>query len=94
MEELKVQNAEEVKKEENVKELATSADKKITNEKIESSLNYDTLSQEEKDAVDDFNKKHNQHLPITKSNVTIEFDKQPYCEPAAKAVITIEEEGE
>lgn len=57
MEELKVQNAEEVKKEENVKELATSADKKITNEKIESSLNYDTLSQEEKDAVDDFNKK-------------------------------------
>lgn len=28
--------------------------------------------------VDDFNKKHNKHLPITKSNVTIEFDKQPY----------------
>ena len=44
--------------------------------------------------VDDFNKKHNKHLPITKSNVTIEFDKQPYCEPAVKAVITIEEEGE
>ena len=44
--------------------------------------------------VDDFNKKHNKHLPITKSNVTIEFDKQPYCEPAAKAVITIEEAGE
>lgn len=44
--------------------------------------------------VDDFNKKHNKHLPIAKSNVTIKFDKQPYCEPTAKAVITINEEGE
>lgn len=44
--------------------------------------------------VDYFNKTHTDHLPVTKSNVTIEFDKQPYCEPTAKAIITIEEEGE
>ena len=44
--------------------------------------------------VDYFNKTHTDHLPVTKSNVIIEFDKQPYCEPTAKAIITIEEEGE
>lgn len=31
---------------------------------------------------------------VHKSDVKIEFDKQPYCEPTAKAIITIEEEGE
>ena len=41
--------------------------------------------------VDYFNKKYTNHLPVTKSNVTIEFDKQPYCEPVAKAVVVIEE---
>ncbi|MBR0350470.1 MAG: toxic anion resistance protein [Clostridia bacterium] len=30
---------------------------KVSNEKIEESLNYDLLTQEEKDAIDDFNKK-------------------------------------
>lgn len=44
--------------------------------------------------VDIFNKKHNKHLPITKSNVTIKLDKQPYDEPTVKAVITIDEEGD
>lgn len=57
--ELKVASAEDVKKEENVKELVESADKKITNEKIESSLNYDSLTKEEQQAIDDFNKKIN-----------------------------------
>ena len=33
-------------------------------------------------------------LPITKANVVINFDKQPYCEPAAYAVVTVEEEDE
>lgn len=41
--------------------------------------------------VDYFNKTYGGHLPVTKSNVTIEFDKQPYCEPVAKAVVVIEE---
>ena len=41
--------------------------------------------------VEYWNKRNTEHLPITKSNVTIEFDKQPYCEPTAKMVITIEE---
>ena len=33
-------------------------------------------------------------LPVTKANVVIDFDKQPYCEPTAYAVITVEEESE
>lgn len=52
--ELKIQNklSEETKE-----KLTSEASKKITNEKIEKSLNYDELSQEEKDAVDEFNEK-------------------------------------
>jgi hypothetical protein len=41
--------------------------------------------------VDNFNRINADHLPITKANVKIEFDHRPYCEPEAKAVITIEE---
>lgn len=41
--------------EEEVTELVTT--KNVTNEKIEESLNYDTLSNEEKKAVDEFNEK-------------------------------------
>lgn len=41
--------------------------------------------------VEYWNARNTKHLPITKSNVAIEFDKQPYCEPVAKMVITIEE---
>ena len=50
--ELKVEN--EVKKEE-VEELVQNSEK-VTNEKIEESLNYDALTEAEKKAVDEFNK--------------------------------------
>ena len=53
--ELKVQN--DVKKEE-IENLVEDS-KKVTEEKIEESLNYDLLSQEEKDAIEEFNKKIN-----------------------------------
>ena len=53
--ELKVEK--EVKKEE-VEELVENA-KKITNEEIEHSLNYDLLSEDEKRAIDEFNEKIN-----------------------------------
>ena len=43
------------KEDENIKELAEETGK-ITEEKIEKSLNYDELSKEEKKAIDDFNK--------------------------------------
>ena len=49
--ELKVEK--EVK--EDIKEIAEEG--KVTDERIESSLNYDTLSKEEKKAIDDFNEK-------------------------------------
>ena len=51
--ELKVEK--EVKKEE-VENLVENSEK-VTNEKIEESLNYDLLTQEEKDAIDEFNNK-------------------------------------
>lgn len=41
--------------------------------------------------VDNFNRTNADHLPITKANVKIEFEHRTYCEPEAKAVITIEE---
>lgn len=41
--------------------------------------------------VEYFNKNYKEHCPVTKLNVTIEFDKTPYCEPTPKAVVTIEE---
>ena len=55
MEELKVmQNAEEKKEVEN---LVKETNGKVTNEKIEESLNYDLLTEEEKAAIEEFNKK-------------------------------------
>ena len=51
--ELKVEK--EVKKEE-VENLVENSEK-VTNEKIEESLNYDLLTQEEKNAIDEFNNK-------------------------------------
>lgn len=55
MEELKVNK--EVNRNE-VESLAQES-KKVTDEKIEKSLNYDLLSQEEKDAIEEFNQKIN-----------------------------------
>lgn len=52
--ELKVQ--EEVKKEA-VDNIVKESNGKVTNEKIESSLNYDSLTSDEKEAIDEFNKK-------------------------------------
>ena len=53
MEELQVKK--EVKQED-VAQLVKEGEK-VTDEKIEKSLNYDTLTQEEKDAIEEFNKK-------------------------------------
>ena len=53
MEELKVQNKLSQKQ---VEEITVDA-KKVTDEKIEKSLNYEELSKEEKKAVDEFNAK-------------------------------------
>ena len=57
MENLELQVKKEVKKKEieNLVEEST----KVTEEKIEESLNYDLLSQEEKQAIDEFNQKIN-----------------------------------
>ena len=55
MGELELQVKKEVKEEE-VSNLVSESGK-VTNEKIEESLNYDSLTQEEKDAIDEFNKK-------------------------------------
>ncbi|MBQ9298500.1 MAG: toxic anion resistance protein [Clostridia bacterium] len=55
MEELELKVQKEVKAED-VEELVKES-KTVTDEKIEESLNYDMLSQEEKDAIDEFNKK-------------------------------------
>ena len=55
MENLELKVEQEVKKED-VEELVKDTEK-VTNEKIEESLNYDALSEAEKKAVDDFNKK-------------------------------------
>ena len=52
--ELKVE--QEVKKEE-VENIIGEGAEKVTEEKIEASLNYDALTQAEKDAIDEFNKK-------------------------------------
>ena len=57
MEELELKVNKEVNKAE-VESLAQES-KKVTDEKIEKSLNYDLLSQEEKDAIEEFNKKIN-----------------------------------
>ncbi len=55
MEGLELKVEKEVKEEE-VKDLVNSAEK-VTDEKIENSLNYDLLTAEEKAAIDDFNTK-------------------------------------
>lgn len=57
MENLELKVEKEIKKEE--VENLLEKDKKVTNEKIEESLNYDALSDEEKSAIDEFNKKIN-----------------------------------
>lgn len=57
MEELELKVNKEVNKAE-VESLVQES-KKVTDEKIEKSLNYDLLSQEEKDAIEEFNKKIN-----------------------------------
>ena len=53
MEELELKVNKELDKAE-VESLAQES-KKVTDEKIEKSLNYDLLSQEEKDAIEEFN---------------------------------------
>ena len=63
--ELKVESKKE---DEKVTELAESTGK-VTNEKIEKSLNYDELSKEEKEAVDEFNKK----LDVFDSTQVLQF---------------------
>ena len=67
MEGLELKVEKEVKKEE-VEELVNEG-KKVTNEKIEESLNYDSLTQEEKDAIDDFNKK----IDVTDSTQILQY---------------------
>ena len=62
--ELKVEN--KVAKE-NIESLA--GETKVTEEKIEDSLNYDTLTKEEKEAIDEFNRK----LDITDSTQVLQY---------------------
>ena len=67
MEELKVmESAAETKA---VESLVKEADGKVTNEKIEESLNYDLLSEQEKAAIDEFNKK----LDISDSTQVLQY---------------------
>ena len=61
MEGLELQVKKEVKKEEVEDLVKEGVAEKVTNEKIEKSLNYDTLTQEEKDAIEEFNKKIDIH---------------------------------
>ncbi len=68
MEELELKVAESAKKEE-VEGLLEETNGKVTDEKIESSLNYDTLTQEEKDAIDEFNKK----IDVTDSTQVLQY---------------------
>lgn len=53
MESLELKVEKEVKKE----EIENLVEEKVTEEKIEESLNYNLLSQQEKDAIEEFNKK-------------------------------------
>ena len=55
MGDLELQVKEEVKKE--VAENLVEESQKVTNEKIEESLNYDSLTREEQEAIEEFNKK-------------------------------------
>ena len=56
MEEIEVKKENTIKSEQ-FEEIVKDGAKEVTNEKIEKSLNYETLSKEEKDAIDEFNKK-------------------------------------
>ena len=56
MEEIEVKKENTIK-DEQFEEIVKDGAKEVTNEKIEKSLNYETLSKEEKDAIDEFNKK-------------------------------------
>lgn len=56
MEEIEVKKENTIKAEQ-FEEIVKDGAKEVTNEKIEKSLNYETLSKEEKDAIDEFNKK-------------------------------------
>ena len=52
------------------------------------------LSEDEiKEAIGLWFNKNNEKRALT-SDIKIECDKQPYCEPTVKAIITIEEKGE
>lgn len=52
------------------------------------------LSEDEiKEAIGLWFNKNTEKIAL-KSDIKIECDKQPYCEPTIKAIITIEEEGE
>lgn len=59
MENLELKVSKEVKKEE--VESLIEEKKNVTDEKIEQSLNYDVLTQEEKDAINEFNQKIDVH---------------------------------
>ena len=67
MGELELQVKKEVKEEEVANLVADS--KKVTNEKIEESLNYDSLTPEEKEAIDEFNKK----IDVTDATQVLQF---------------------
>ncbi len=56
MGELELKVEKEVKQED-VESIVSEGAEKVTEQKIEESLNYDSLSQAEKDAIDEFNKK-------------------------------------
>ena len=56
MGELELKVEKEVKQED-VENIVSEGAEKVTEQKIEESLNYDSLSQAEKEAIDDFNKK-------------------------------------
>ena len=67
MENLELKVEKEVKEEE-IKDLVNSSEK-VTNEKIEDSLNYDSLTAEEKAAIDEFNTK----IDVTDSTQVLQY---------------------
>ncbi len=72
MEEIQLGVAKEEKKEPtmtNIVDEVEATKGQVSNEKIEQSLNYDLLSQEEKDAIDDFNKK----IDVTDSTQILQY---------------------
>ena len=68
MENMELKVEKEVKKEE-VENLVSEGSEKVTDAKIEESLNYDSLTQAEKDAIDDFNKK----LDVSDSTQIVQY---------------------